>query len=99
MPLYETIRSRVLADFGRDYDFVSNMRMQGLLNSEVAQMMVEEYQLPISAEEFGLRSSRVAAEVFTNSQLMPGWFQVPVLFLLHCFVSSFQRANDSLLHD
>lgn len=64
----------MLADFGCDYDFACiNMLMQVLLNSEVARMIFEEYQLPITAEEYAKRSSKVAAEVFaTNARLVSG---------------------------
>lgn len=39
-------------------------------------MIVQDFSLPITPEEYSFRASRIGAEVFANSQLMPGWLQV-----------------------
>jgi len=73
--LYEVIRQRILSEFGKVYDFTTNIDSQGLLSRDAAAFVISKFDLPITVNEYLARSAAVGNKVFSNVQLMPGWLQ------------------------
>lgn len=62
----------ILKPYGKTFDWSVKSKMMGRSNIEAAKVLVEELQLPLTAEEFVEISKEKLLEQFPSATLLPG---------------------------
>lgn len=70
--LYTQATQAVVGEFGKTFDWALKSKMMGRHELEAARDLVEELQLPISAEEYLRRQLPIAEALFRKSTEIPG---------------------------
>jgi pseudouridine 5'-phosphatase len=71
-PLYTLATGAVVAEFGKTYEWALKRRVMGRGPLEAAQLVARELELPISAEEYLLRTDAALERLFETTPAMPG---------------------------
>lgn len=70
--IYEDACRDILKVFGKDYPHEVRMRVMGTTYQRTAQILVEEFELPIDVNEFLRRYNEILHTRFQSLDLMPG---------------------------
>ena len=70
--LYTEGTQRILSDFGHVYDWQFKSKLMGKRTDEVARMIVDHYQLPMTPDEWKKRSSDIYEELFPHVKSLKG---------------------------
>lgn len=60
--------------YGKEYTWELKSKLMGMTGPEVAEKIIEELQIPISAEKFQAELDEAYKTVFANVDKMPGMF-------------------------
>lgn len=71
-PLYTLATGEVIAEFGKTYEWALKCRVMGSGPLEAAELVTRELGLPLTAEEYVLRTDRVLERLFSSTPAMPG---------------------------
>ena len=70
--LYTEGTQRILSEFGHVYDWEFKSQLMGKRTEEVARMIVDHYQLPMTPEKWVQRSTEIYQELFPHVKCMKG---------------------------
>eukprot|EP00160_Parvularia_atlantis_P012963 Unigene2661_Nuclearia_a/m.8229 Unigene2661_Nuclearia_a/g.8229 ORF Unigene2661_Nuclearia_a/g.8229 Unigene2661_Nuclearia_a/m.8229 type:complete len:150 (-) Unigene2661_Nuclearia_a:371-820(-) len=70
--LYTVVTEEILAPYGRTFDFALKARMMGKRAPEACRLLVEETDIPLTADEFRVRREEGLARLFPHCDLLPG---------------------------
>ncbi|XP_067043343.1 pseudouridine-5'-phosphatase-like [Acropora muricata] len=70
--IYTRVTQELLDPYGKIFDWSVKSKMMGRSQIEAARVLVEELQLPFTAEEFGTMSTEKLWELFPTAALLPG---------------------------
>ena len=70
--LYTEGTQRILSEFGHVYDWEFKSQLMGKRTDEVARMIVDHYQLPMTPEKWVQRSTEIYQELFPHVKCMKG---------------------------
>lgn len=70
--LYEEIHGIICREFGKNLNLNLRMDIQGRFRRDVAQLIINELNLPISVDEYESRLLNLYKEIFPKSELKPG---------------------------
>jgi len=70
--LYTEATQRVVAPYGKTFDWSLKSKMMGRHELEAAELLVGTLELPISAGEYLLRSAPIAEALFPSAEALPG---------------------------
>ena len=70
--LYTEGTQRILSEFGHVYDWEFKSRLMGKRTDEVARMIVDHYQLPMTPDDWVQRSTDIYQELFPSVKSLKG---------------------------
>ena len=70
--IYTRVTQEMLDNYGKVFDWSVKMKMMGRGNLDAAKVLVEELQLPLTAEECVKMSQEKLMEQFPSAALLPG---------------------------
>ena len=70
--LYTEGTQRILTEFGHVYDWEFKSQLMGKRTDEVARMIVDHYQLPMTPEKWVQRSTEIYQELFPHVKSLKG---------------------------
>ena len=70
--LYTVGTQQILSQYNKTYSWEFKTKLMGKKTDEVARMIVDHYQLPISPEEWISRSQAVYQDLFPTVKSLPG---------------------------
>ena len=70
--IYTRVTQEILEPYGKTFDWSIKSKMMGRGSLEAAKVLVEELQLPLTAEECVKISQDKLLELFPSALLMPG---------------------------
>lgn len=70
--IYTRVTEKILEPYGKTFDWSVKSKMMGRGSLEAAKVLVDELQLPLTAEEFVKISKEKLLEQFPSATLLPG---------------------------
>lgn len=70
--IYTRVTQKILEPYGKTFDWSVKSKMMGRGSLEAAKVLVDELQLPLTAEEFVKISKEKLLEQFPSATLLPG---------------------------
>jgi len=70
--LYTEGTQKILAEYGKTYSWEFKTKLMGKRTDDVARMIIDHYQLPLSPEEWVTRSRDIYNELFPSVKSLPG---------------------------
>ena len=91
--IYTTVTQELLDPYGKIFDWSVKSKMMGRSQIEAARVLVEELQLPFTAEEFGTMSTEKLWELFPTAALLPGENKSKLIGHFQLYLSLFFKAT------
>ena len=76
--LYTEGTQQILDMFGHTYDWSFKSKLMGKRTDEVARMIVDNYHLPLSPEEWIVKSKEKYDSLFPHVKSLPGVMDTPL---------------------
>ncbi|KOB65504.1 2-deoxyglucose-6-phosphate phosphatase [Operophtera brumata] len=70
--LYTIVFQKIVSKFGKEYTWELKMRLMGFQALETANIIVEELELPMTADEFIAESTLHMQTLFPDTEVLPG---------------------------
>ncbi|CAG9567961.1 unnamed protein product [Danaus chrysippus] len=70
--LYTVAFQNIVSRYGKTYTFELKMKLMGSQSHELAKIITEELELPLTPDEFLVESRKQFQELFPDTELMPG---------------------------
>lgn len=71
-PLYTEIFQKVIDPYGKQYTWEVKQKLMGRQSEETARIMVSEYDLPMTWEEFAEKAKVMGQLIMATATLLPG---------------------------
>lgn len=71
-PLYTEIFQNVITPYGKVYTWEVKQKLMGRQSEETSRIMVSEYDLPITWQEFGEKVKEMGKQIMATATLLPG---------------------------
>lgn len=78
--LYTECTQRILDRFGQSFEWAVKAKMMGRPPLDAAQVLVDELQLPMTAEEFHTELYGKLMDFFPDAKLLPGKAMILCIF-------------------
>lgn len=82
--IYTNVLTEFMTEYGKTFTYEAKRKIMGRRSEDVARLMIAEYDLPITIEEFmlGVRS-RLPPEIWCQADLLPGADELINYFCSH----------------